>query len=126
MGPRSENDIPFREHFEQRIQALERLEDERWKSHEEVHAMGQRAIDAAVTALNLRLENMNEFRAQILNERGLFLKQEVYDIERRAQQAKMAEHSKWIDNMNGKLFGAGLIILGLSTVIGLLLRFWSK
>lgn len=88
--------------------------------------MGQRAIDAALITLNIRLESMNEFRAQILKERGEFLKQQVYDIEHAALEKRVSDHGKWIDNMNGRLWGLGVFILVINIAVGLLLKFWGK
>ncbi len=93
MGPISEQDIIalLREHFEQRLEkledahlaqrlgAIEKLEDSRWAAHKDVHDMGQRAIDEAVKTLNTRLEGMNEFRAQIYQERTEFVKVPIFD-----------------------------------------------
>jgi len=87
MTPRAD-DISFKEHFEELLAAIQKLQDERWKSHDGVHVMGQLAIDASVKALDARLEIMNQFRAQISEERGEFVKVDVYGSERKALEAK--------------------------------------
>ncbi len=89
MVPRDEDYISFKEHLEERLAAIENLQDALWLAHRDVHAMGQRAIDEAVKTLNVRLETMNEFRAQIYQERSEFLKIQVYESEHRILESKL-------------------------------------
>jgi hypothetical protein len=126
MGPPKSEDVSLKDHFEQRQAANERLADERWKAHQEVHTMGQRAIDAALVTLNIRLEGMNEFRAQILKERTEFLKTQVYDVEHKALEGKVDSQQKWQDNMSGRLWMLGTFILAINVLVGFVLRLWGK
>jgi hypothetical protein len=126
MGPRNDNDVSFREYIEQRLKSMERLQEERWNSHEEIHKMGQRALDTALLRSDDKFESVNRFREQVLEERLAFLRHDVYEREHKALELKVDNNSKWIDNMTGRLWAAGAIILAVSTGIGLLLRFWGK
>jgi hypothetical protein len=116
MGPgRKEDEISFKEHFEERLASQQKLEDERWDAHEKVHAMGQLAIDASVKALDARLETMNQFRAQISNERGEFVKQEVYNSEYKAFEVRVGKIENIQSNQAGRTAaytsGVGIIFI---------------
>ena len=126
MGPRNENDVPFREYIDNRLRALEQRFDERWRAHEEIHTMGQRALDTALLRSDDKFESVNRFREQILEERTAFLRHDVYEREHAALQLKVDAQGKWIDNMNGRLWAAGAIIVALSTAVSLILKFWGK
>lgn len=126
MGPRNENEVSFREYIDNRIKALEDLQEERWKAHEDIHKMGQRALDTALLRSDDKFESVNNFREQVLQERTDFLRRDVYDREHEALKIKVDAQGKWIDNMTGRLWAAGAIILIISTGVGLLLRFWGK
>jgi hypothetical protein len=126
VPPRNENEVSFREYIDNRFKAIEQRFEERWKAHEEIHAMGQRALDTALLRSDDKFESVNKFREQILQERTAFLRQDVYEREHKALELKVDANGKWIDNMTGRLWAAGAIILALSTGIGLLLRFWGK
>jgi len=88
--------------------------------------MGQRAFDIAQQRADDKFDNANKFREQVLEERSIFLRHDVYEREHKALELKVDGNSRWIDNMTGRLWAAGAIILALSTGIGLLLRFWGK
>ncbi len=89
MVPRDEDYISFKEHLEERLAAIENLQDALWLAHRDVHAMGQRAIDEAVKTVNVRLEAMNEFRTQIYQERTEFLKVPIFDSEHKTLETKL-------------------------------------
>ena len=126
MGPRDENNVPFREYVDSRLREIEQRFEEHWKAHEDIHAMAQRALDTALLRSDDKFESVNRFREQVLEERSAFLRHDVYEREHKALELKVDTHGKWIDNMNGRLWAAGAIILALSTGIGLILRFWGK
>jgi hypothetical protein len=126
MGPRNDNDVSFREYIDNRLKSLEQRFEERWKAHEEIHMMGQRALDTALLRSDDKFESVNKFREQVLEERSMFLRNDVYKREHEALELKVDANSKWIDNMTGRLWAAGAIILAASTGIGILLRFWGK
>ncbi len=136
MGPRKDGeDISFKEHFEEKLTSIENLESERWRAHREVHEMGQLALDAAVRALDVRLESMNEFRAQISQERSNFLPQQVYDTEHRALENKIdvkteanekriSVMEKWQSNMDGRFWMLGTLLTAVTISLNLAFRYF--
>ena len=126
MGPRKDDEVSLRDYIEQRLREIERKEDARWKAHEDIHEMGQRAFDIAQQRTDDKFTDANRFREQVLEERAMFLRHDVYEREHKALEMKVDANSRWIDNMNGRLWAVGAIVLALSTGIGLLLRFWGK
>jgi hypothetical protein len=130
-------DITFREHFEELLANAEKLQDERWAAHRKVHDMGQIAMDAAVTALNARLEQMNQFRTQILEERRDFLRTELYSTEHKALEAKMenenarltvrlVEMEKYRSNMEGRMWMLGAGITMLTLAVNIIFKYWGR
>jgi hypothetical protein len=122
----AEETVSFREHFEELLENLSTLSHERWEAHQKVHDMGQKAIDASVKALDARLEAMNQFRAQIQEERGHFLDADLYRSERAVMQEKIAQLENYKSNMDGRfwMFGVGMTVL--SVLIGFAFRFFGK
>ena len=149
MGPRGEDVISLKANFEQRLEkledahleqrlkAMEKLEDARWDAHREVHTMGQLAIDEALKTLNLRLEAMNEFRSQIYQERSEFLKHDIYDSEHKTLETRFEsateKNSSRISilennqsNQAGKAAAYASIVGLISGVIAILIsHFWK-
>ena len=125
-------EIPLKEHMESLLISIQKLEDERWAAHLQVHAMGQRAFDSAFITVDSRLETMNEFRAQIAGERSHFLSREVYDTEHASLEAKvdnkyevlmtrLASLENYKSNMDGKFWMLGTLLTVIT--IGLNLAF---
>jgi hypothetical protein len=122
--------------FKEMQEQLQALGEERWRGHEKVHEMGQIAIDSTVKAFETRLESMNQFRAQILEERANFLTTAVFNAEYKALESKMEiivnanlkriellEHYK--SNMDGRLWMLGTI-LGLMTIgLNVVFHYWK-
>lgn len=126
MGSQNEKDISFREHFEERLRSVEKLEDARWKAHEEVHEMGQKAFDVAMARSDDKFDSVNKFREQVLEERSVFMRRDTYESDHKILEDKVATQQQWIDNMSGRLWAAGAGIVALCTAISLVLRFWGK
>jgi carbonic anhydrase len=120
------DEISLREYFTKWLETLEENISAKWKAHDEVHKLLKEALDLAMVMLKEKLAEMNNFREQQNQERGEFLKQQVYDIEHRALEKRVADHGKWIDNMNGRLWALGAFILAINVAVGLLLKFWGK
>lgn len=134
---RKDEIVSYREHFDDLLKADEKLQDERWDAHQEVHKMGQRAIDAAVEVLDSRLEQMNQFRAQVLEERREFMREEVYNVQNTALTSKfeglidrlairLTEVEKYKSNLEGRfwMLGAGLTIITVG--LNLIFRYWGR
>ena len=118
--------ISLREHFDARCDYLYELFEARWRAHEQVHEMGQRAVDAAFEAAQTKLHELNEVRQQSMEDRADFLRRDVYEGDYRVLQVKVEAQGKWIDNMSGRLWALGVLLLIINVGIGLLLRFWPK
>jgi len=66
------SDVPLKDY-------IERILDERGAQHKAHWDSSEKALDAATAAMNARLETMNEFRAQILEERSNYLRRDQLD-----------------------------------------------
>jgi hypothetical protein len=119
------------------LAAQQTLSDQRWEAHGDVHALNQRAIDEAVKTLNLRLETMNEFRAQIASERGEFVRQEIYTSEYKSSESKfeaaidrlitrIAVLENYKSNIEGRFWMLGVTLVGINVTIELLFRYFGR
>jgi chromosome segregation ATPase len=91
-----------------------------WRDYvEERFKSLQRAVDKAEESLTLRLESMNEFRAQINNERRYYVsKAELESLEERLNKLENAQ-----SKMEGRLTTVAGAITVVFTVIQILLHF---
>ena len=120
------DEISLREYFEAR-----------WKAHENEHKSLQRAIEAAVSTLEMRLGEMNQFRQQIQEERGAFMTKVEGESHHRELETKIDTNAKAVSalelaksNMDGRIWMAGALITTASGIFALLVslafRFWPK
>src|SRR5687768_13576571 len=58
---------------------IEAIFDEHRKAHTQKHTDDERAVDQARQAVNLRLEKLNELRAEVIQDRGEFVRHDVFD-----------------------------------------------
>ena len=65
--------IPLREY-------IERVLDERYRAHRDALIASQKDMDARTSALEVRLEGMNEFRKQMSEERLIYVRRESFDF----------------------------------------------
>lgn len=133
--------ISLRQYLLEKLTEIKDLENERWKAHEQFHEQGQKAFDAAMSGIDMRMHTMNEFRSQVLEDRAAFVKIELYETKHKALEQKLesaidrvavkiSELEKYRSNMDGRLWmlatvvGAGLTL----TTIGLnlLFRYWPR
>jgi preprotein translocase subunit SecA len=97
----------------------------------------EKAVDTAQAALNIRLEAMNEFRSQILSERGTFLTSEKFDA--KIQEIENVERAKTesknlrlnaletgLANLRGRWAAVSASIAVVLMILELLLRFVVK
>jgi hypothetical protein len=119
------------------LAAQQKLSDQRWDAHGDVHALNQRAVDEAVRVLNARLETMNEFRAQIANERGEFVRQEIYTSEHKSSESKfeaaidrlitrIAVLENYKSNIEGRFWMLGVTLVGINVTIELLFKYFGR
>lgn len=72
-----------------------------WRAHhEETHIHEHEAREKAENAVNARLEGMNELRAQINNERGLFLLRDQYN---ERHEALVQRVSNEVERINARI-----------------------
>ncbi len=89
------------------------------------HEAGDAKIQKASQVLDYRLEEMNNFRAQINQERAEYLRREMYDRE----QAALAERVKILEIARGEQTGrtaayASMVAL-VVIVVQVVLHFWK-
>ena len=72
-----------------KIRAHERVANERWRAHLREHDRERQLLDAARDEINLRLREMNEVRAQIGQERGLYATKDALVALEHAMGAQM-------------------------------------
>ncbi len=89
------------------------------------HAAGDAKIQKASEVLDYRLAEMNNFRAQINQERGEYLRREMYERE----QAALAERVKILEIVRGEQSGktaayASMVALAV-IVVQVVLHFWK-
>jgi len=65
------SDVEMKQYVDSLVDALRREMDQRQE-------MNSRAVETARSALEARLENMNEFRNQITDERGSYVRLETF------------------------------------------------
>ena len=88
------NEVQMTEYVDTLVLALRREMDQR-------QVMNTQALDAAASALNHRLESMNEFRTQITSERGEYVRMDTF---------------RWIIGT----FFLGLLAIGAAIVVGMM------
>jgi len=106
------DDIDFKKYFELMVNSLE-------KRFEQKFCASEKALKKAEDSLLVRLESMNEFRAQINSERNLFITKEsvaqiVEAVDRRIKKLEMAEAFS-----SGKMWMVMAIFASIPTAIGL-------
>ncbi len=111
---------------------------EQWQeAHERFHTLDKEALILARREIDRRLEEMNQFRAQIVQERGMFVSREFYDEQHRrlngaieaAKEAvdvrlKMLETSK--SNLEGRMWMMGAAISAVVVLVNLAMRYLGK
>lgn len=131
------DDVSFREHFEELLKAAWKLEDERWTAHEKFHAVGQKALDAMIESIYLRLEQMNKFREDVVTDRAEFVRMDIYnaaytvlqhkmEAEIEASRQRITEVEKFRSNLEGRFWMLGAALVALNAGLSFLLKFWIK
>src|SRR5207253_2713966 len=93
-----------------------------WDAHVREHILLKEAIDAAHAVLEARLTAMNEFRAQIQNERHEFLKKGEYAIRYEQLEKRIGKLEKDGANLDGKFWMLGSVLTGLSIIVPLVVH----
>lgn len=96
-------------------------------THRREHEAHNLAISKAETGLTLRLETMNEWRAQLNAERTNFVTREQLEAKLETANARLYTLEKANANLAGRLWamgavgGVGLILVGIAVPIALFL-----
>lgn len=120
------DEISLRDYFEAR-----------WTAHEAVHDQLKENINTSMQNIDRRLEEMNEFRAQIQQERGEFLGKQEYDSRRRELEIRINAAKDIQDkrintlelaksNMDGRMWAVGAGLTGLTIFLNVVFRYWTK
>jgi len=64
--------------------------------------------------LEHRLEGLNELRADVIKDRDLFLKKDVFDQVNTALQNRVSKLESW----QAKIVGGGILLMALSAIFG--------
>jgi hypothetical protein len=116
---------------------LEKWIDERWVAHGDVHRMLDEAVSIALKGLERRLDEMNQFRAQIQQERESFVSKPEYDARNREVSTKIDAETKAMaaritviemakSNLEGRVWMLGATLTGVTILLNLLFRYWPK
>jgi hypothetical protein len=122
----SEEPVSLREYFEAH-----------WVAHEKTHVALGDAIDKAAEDISRRLAEMNQFRAQISEERGLFLSKTEYEARHReletrlgtvkdTQDKRLNDLERAKSNLDGRLWALGAGFMILTVLVNVAFRYWSK
>jgi hypothetical protein len=109
----------------------------RWNAHDKEHVSLQRAVDTAVGTLDVRLSEMNQFRAQIQEERGAFLTKSEYESRHRELETRLATTKDVVDkriaaleiaksNLDGRIWALGAALTIVTILVNMAFRFWPK
>lgn len=120
------DEISLREYFEAR-----------WEAHKNEHKLLASAIDRAGQDIDRRLEEMNQFRAQIQEERGEFLTKMEYESRHRELEIRLSTTKDGQDkrigalelaksNMDGRIWALGAGITILTVMVNMFFRYWPK
>jgi hypothetical protein len=89
-------------------------------------AAHEKALELAMVRLNERLEEMNQFRAQLVNERNTYLSRERFDTEHgtllNRTSAIELQQSKW----SGSLLALGAAISAIVVGVNIMMKLWVK
>jgi hypothetical protein len=95
---------------------------EQWqREHEIRHTAMEEARRLAAIEIERRLEGMNELRAQISNERGMYLTRDLYDREHALLRDTLDTRVKILEsaraNLDGRLWALGAVVTGVVSFV---------
>jgi hypothetical protein len=96
---------------------------------ETTQVASDKALQVALAEMNRRLTEMNEFRAQIQQERNLFLTTKEYMAQHEAFRFRIDSIDRWKSNMEGRMWMLGAALVFFNILIGfgvnLLFHYWK-
>jgi hypothetical protein len=93
---------------------------------EERYTAQQEAIGLARKDIERRLDEMNQFRAQINEERNIFMRKDTFDARHGELEGKVSKTELWKSNMEGRMWMLGALITGFMVLIQIAFRYWLK
>lgn len=91
-------------------------------SHDNVHELEQRALQAALASSNQRLDEMNKLRTQIDQERGVYVRRDTFDTTNSSIDTRLKLLENKQANNEGRMWVIGAIVI----IINILLVYWKK
>lgn len=117
------------------------MAQERWVAHLREHDRNTQLLDQTATDLRARLNEMNEIRAQIGVERGLYATKETTDKELQSVRQRIDDvatvinerldrlavdvqtNANRLSNYDGRIATLGLLLIVINIIIGVILKF---
>jgi len=93
------------------------------KAHEKEHELLNQSIILARDALDIRLEHMNEFRAQVLSDRGEFVNKDKFDLTHAALINRVSQLERDAAAFRGRMLGIGSAVTVMLIILQVVLRF---
>lgn len=122
----TDDSITFREYIESIIKSLDDKLISQWSAHDKVHNHLDESRKLAVTEINRRLDEMNNFREQVTDERANFVDKETYQVKMDDLIRRMDKFENWRSNLEGKMWMLGAVITGLTVIINLVIKLLFK
>jgi hypothetical protein len=119
------------------IVSLRQYVESLFKAHEKEHVLLSDNTSKADRALEIRLEAMNEFRSQIMSERGHFVTQDKYEAQHQALlllldtkievlETRSAQLEANLSNLKGRFSAIAAAISIMLVIVEIGLRFLIK
>ena len=129
--------ISLREYLDQRFGQLHEAMQLALTTHDHIHQLESDAVTRATTVLDRRLTEMNEFRAQLSEERQLYITRPMFDaweaalvgrIESRLAlvEGRLATLERAESGARGSLWALGGVWVVITVVINVVLYLWSR
>jgi len=109
-------DVALKDFLEAQIKALRDYVDLK-------NIAASRAIDLSHVDLERRLEAMNEFREQLVQERGTYVAEAVYSVKHEELERRLRGLEAISANTAGRFWAVGVVATLMSTVLGFLIRY---
>ncbi len=129
-----ENPISLKEHIYSRLEELNRRIVLAFEGHQSVHSAEHEALEKAARDIRSRLEAMNEFRSQLLEERQNYVTRVLFDAEHNNLQSKLEARCNLNEQRisvleraqsgaQGSMWMLGIVMTILGVLVGLFLRY---
>lgn len=123
-------EISLRDFFESLLSERQKADHAQWASHNAVHLQESQARSIAEIEINRRLNELNELRKQVIDDRFQFITKPEFYLSRDSMTTDIAAHEKWKNQMEGTFRTLVWIIVGacgaVTTVINLVFRWVGK